>query len=80
MARLNAMETFAKNVKSELARQKLSMRELSRRLEMDSGNLSRILSCEEGVTLDRASRIAEALQVELWTLLRNSEKMSLASA
>lgn len=80
MQKLDAMNTFANNVKLALAEKKISMNELARRLEMDSGNLSRILSCKEGVTLERAERIATALETQLWRLLKNSEKISAASA
>jgi transcriptional regulator with XRE-family HTH domain len=80
MQKLDAMNTFANNVRTALAQRKMSMNELARKLKMDSGNLSKILSCKEGVTLDRAERIAEALDMQLWKLLKNSEKISSASA
>ncbi len=80
MQNYDAMNTFAENVKSVLVRKKMSMRELARKLDMASGNLSKILSCKEGITLERAARIADALEVPLWWLLKNSVKISVSSA
>ena len=80
MTNCDAMNTFSANVKLVLARKKMSMRELASKLQMDSGNLSRILSCKEGITLERAARIADALETPLWSLLKHSEKISVASA
>jgi transcriptional regulator with XRE-family HTH domain len=80
MQNYDAMNTFSENVKAVLTRKKMSMRELARKLDMASGNLSKILSCKEGITLERAARIADALEVPLWWLLKNSVKISVGSA
>lgn len=80
MQNYDAMNTFSENVKAVLSRKKMSMRELARKLDMASGNLSKILSCKEGITLERAARIADALEVPLWWLLKNSVKISVGSA
>lgn len=80
MQNYDAMNTFSENVKAVLSRKKMSMRELARKLDMASGNLSKILSCKEGITLERAARIADALEVPLWSLLKNSVKISVGSA
>lgn len=73
MSNCPVMEIFTENV-LELVRQTgITFRALSQLSGVDPASLSKILHMKERVTLDRAARIADGLQVPLWTLLRKSE-------
>lgn len=78
MTNLSAMEQFTKTIREILESRGLSISAAARLMGMDHGNLSKILNNKEGLTLDRAERIANHLGVTLCIEVKNSEKISAA--
>lgn len=76
MAESDAMNQFAQQIREIIEQQGLTLTAAAQAIGMDRGNLSRILSGKEGVTLDRAERIANAfggtLCVKVEKLTKNS--------
>jgi transcriptional regulator with XRE-family HTH domain len=68
------MNIFSTNVRRHLELQGLSIQELSDACGIARSNLSRILHGHENVTLERAERIAEALEVTLAELVTAPRK------
>ena len=64
-----AMKRFIDNVKTIMESRGLTVQEVADSCGMRRPNLSVILNGREGVTLDRAERIAEALDVDLSDLI-----------
>lgn len=80
MQKLSVMETFAKNVRITLAKKGWSIQQLADALKTDRSNLSKIVRGIDGCTLDRAVKIAKALEVPLSILTEEfSEIYSSAS-
>ena len=78
MTKLSAMEQFTKTIRDLLESRGLSISAAARMIGMDHGNLSKILNNKEGLTLERAERIANQLGVTLCIEIKNSEKISAA--
>lgn len=66
---MDASERFRTNVRQELAKQHVTVSELSRRVGCAQPTMSAVLNGRENVTLDRAERIAKALSLPLTELL-----------
>lgn len=66
---MEAAELFRLNVRFQLEKQQRSGSELARSAGIQQANISRILSGREAVTLQRAERIADALETPLIALL-----------
>lgn len=67
------MNYFSRNVRNLLSQSGMTQLELARRAGMHGPNINRILQGKEGVTIERAERIAAALGVKLSDLV--SEKL-----
>ena len=65
-----AMKTFSENVRTALTDYGWSIQDLADQCGIARPNLSRIIGGKEGVTLDRAERIASALDLELSDMLQ----------
>lgn len=63
------MSIFATNVRRHLEIRSLSIQDLATATGINRANMSRILHGHENVTLQRAERIAEALDVSLAELV-----------
>lgn len=63
MTRLS--QTVTEEIRAEMARQRLSQRELADRLEWTQGYLSRRLTGDVPLTLDDADRITRCLGISL---------------
>jgi transcriptional regulator with XRE-family HTH domain len=71
------MQTFVTNVRNCLSERGWTIADLASRMGIERPNLSRILNGREGVTIERAERVAAALEVELSKLLTvKSDAMS----
>lgn len=68
-----AMNFFARNVRHLLAEQGMTQTELADLAGIHGPNVNRILNGKEGITIERAERIASALGVKLSELV--SEKL-----
>ena len=62
-------DIFRTNVRLAMDAKGVSITELARRIGTDRANMSRILSGSEAVTIQRADRIANALDEKLEELL-----------
>lgn len=69
MTKSVAMNRLAANVRSILSARGMSQRELAGIAGMYEANLNRILQGKEGVTIERAERIATALGISLSDLV-----------
>lgn len=80
MSKSSIMETFAKNVRCLLRKKKWTIQHLADRAQLDRSNLSKVVRGVEGCTLEKAVRIARALEVPLSSLTEDfSEILSAAS-
>lgn len=73
---LAAAEIFRVNLRAIMVERGLSIQELANLVGTARPNMSRILSGGEGLSLDRAERMAEALGVPLTTLITSVEKVA----
>ena len=73
-------EVFRANVRLLMSDRGITITELAERCGTSRPGLSRILSAKDGVTLDRADRIATALKIPLRELLSENLENVLASA
>lgn len=80
MAQFDSMNAFRDNVRAVLSARGMTMTDLAGRCGIDRSNLSKILHGKEGVTLDRAGTIAEALGVGLHDLISPKFKILSRSA
>jgi plasmid maintenance system antidote protein VapI len=64
---------FRENVRAELEARKISIAAAARDLEMSRPGLHRILEGQEGITLDRAERIANYLGKTLSQMLHKKK-------
>ena len=69
-----ASEVFRKNLKSIIDAQEMTITELAEKVVTSRPSISFILSGDEGVTLDRAERIAKAVGYNLSDLLSKDFK------
>ncbi len=67
---ISAMECFIENITHIIEARGISQSELARRSGISIPNMNRILRGKEGVTLERAERIADALGKKLQDLLK----------
>lgn len=75
----HAADRFRANVRHVMDERGLTITELAERISTSRPGMSRILSGDDGVTLDRAERIAKALKIPLSELISENLKI-LASA
>lgn len=80
MAQSVAMNIFCNNVRAALDANDMTVTALAAATGIDRSNLSRILHGKEGITLDRAGIIAEAIGVSLSDLLSPKFKILKKSA
>lgn len=78
MRNYNAMNQFSEQLKRIIEDAGLTMQAASVVIGIDKGNLSRIVNGKEGVTLERAERIANALGATISVKITKSKKMSVA--
>ena len=78
MHNYTAMNQFSEQLKSIIEDAGLTMQAASVMIGIDKGNLSRIVNGKEGVTLERAERIANALGATISVKIKKSKKMSVA--
>lgn len=71
-----AVNIFRANVRAVMAQQGLTITELAEKAGTSRPGMSRILSGDDGVTITRAERIANALGVPLPALLSTVEKIA----
>lgn len=64
------MTTFTDNVWFALEQAEMTVQDLANACGIARPNLSKILHGKEGISIERAERIADALSVELSTLLK----------
>jgi transcriptional regulator with XRE-family HTH domain len=72
---MNIMSTFSDNVFAALEKRGWTIQQLADACDMDRSNLSKALRGKEGCTLERAKKIADALQVPLSKLVTESRKI-----
>lgn len=75
-----AAEVFRENVRSVMESRDLNITELAILVGTSRPGMSRILSGEDGVTIERAERIAKALRIPLQKLFSKKLEMSGSSA
>lgn len=76
MANSNAVHTFRRRVLEVLAAKGISRSTLAARLGVAIPTVSAMLNSDEGITLDRAERVAKAIGTPLHELLCVKEKIS----
>ena len=62
-------QAAAANIRAEMARQRISGRELARRLDMNPTSLARRVAGDVDISLDELAHIADALRVTVAALL-----------
>lgn len=67
--KIDAMFMFRKSVRQVMDQQDLTITELAERVGTSRSGMSCILSGKDGVTIERADRIAKALDVKLSDLI-----------
>lgn len=72
---LNAAEAFRISVRTLIEERETTITAVAHGVGMQRPSLSRILAGKEGVTLDRAQRIADHFDVPLAQLLSNPRKL-----
>jgi len=80
MSKSPAMTAFTQNIQAILEVRGWTIQDLSDHCGIDRGNLSKIIHQKQRVTLDRAERIANALQVTLSELVASTSEFSGLSA
>jgi transcriptional regulator with XRE-family HTH domain len=73
MSKSSAMDTFIANLKRIMAERHLNQTELAEILGTKQPSISRILRGDEDVTISRAAKFAEALEVSLADLVLEHE-------
>jgi transcriptional regulator with XRE-family HTH domain len=80
MAKSSVMETFAKNLRTALAKKGWTIQQLADKIGTDRSYLSKIVRGIDGCTLEKAVIIAKAVEVPLSVLTEEfSEIYSTAS-
>lgn len=75
MTNLEPMDQFSQQLKSLIESSGMTLSAAASVLGMDAGNLSKIVNGKEGVTLERANRIASGLGLTLTVQLKKNRKM-----
>lgn len=70
-----AIDVFRANAATAMRFRGLTITELAAAAEVDRPNMSRILAGKEKVTIERAERIANALEIHLSDLLSENFKV-----
>lgn len=70
-----SLEAFRDNLVDELEKRNLSIAQVAFDLGMSRPSLSRVIHGHDGITIERAERIANYLEVPLVRLLRIREKV-----
>jgi plasmid maintenance system antidote protein VapI len=78
MQKSSTMENFINQISEIMRKRGLTLAATAELIGIDRGNLSRILNGKEGLTLDRADRIASSLGLELCVTLTEKRKKSVA--
>ena len=78
MQNYTAMNQFAEQLRTIIDEAGLTMQAASVMIGIDKGNLSRIVNGKEGVTIERAERIANALGATISVKIKKTKKMSVA--
>jgi transcriptional regulator with XRE-family HTH domain len=78
MSESSIMSDFCKQIKRFIEANGMTPCVAAKLAGIDPGNFSRILNGKEGVTLERAERIANALGATLSIKVKKSEKISAA--
>ena len=78
MQNCTAMNQFSEQLKVMIAAAGMNMQEAAAVIGIDKGNLSKIVNGKEGVTLERAERIANALGGTISVKITKLKKMSVA--
>ena len=78
MQNYSAMNQFSEQLKAMIEAAGMNMQEAAALIGMDKGNLSKIVNGKEGVTLERAERIANALGGTISVKITKLEKMSVS--
>lgn len=68
---------LAGRIRQEMARLKWSQAELSRRSGVSTAQISDILACKRGCTIDKLAEIAAAFRLPAWSLLIDQEAADL---
>ena len=63
-------EILAQNIRRHLSRRGLSITHVAELAGLNRIGLSRVLSGQEGITVERLAKVAEVLKVPAWQLLR----------
>lgn len=71
----DSLEAFRENLRDLMEKRGITMTQLADDLGMSRPSLSRVLHGHDGISLERADRIANYLGVPLGRLLRNREKV-----
>lgn len=64
-AMMNIRKRISKNIKTLLQERSMTMEALAFEADINKGNLSRILSCNQGASLAMIAKIAKALNVDV---------------
>jgi transcriptional regulator with XRE-family HTH domain len=75
MQKSSGMNQFAEQIKEWMNREGMTLRAVAAMIGMDHGNLSKILSGQQGVTITRAEEIANRCGFEFCVNLKKSEKI-----
>lgn len=67
---MTAPTLFRQRLAAAMAKRGLSQRALAEAAGTAQANVSRVLSGEQGATLEYAERLARAVGVELWKLIK----------
>lgn len=77
---LNASELFRRNVKTVLDERGMTITQLAELTESSRPGLSRVLSGDDGITIERADKIAKALDFTLSELLEEKLRIPVKSS
>jgi transcriptional regulator with XRE-family HTH domain len=65
-------EIMARNIRRRMEELGLTITHVADFADINRAGLSRVLSLQEGITVDRLAKVAEVLEVPAWELLRDS--------
>jgi len=78
MTKSLVMENFAQQLRAVIVSRGLTMSAAAGIAGMDTGNFSKVINGKEGLTFERAERIASALGLEIDVRIREKRKISVA--
>lgn len=70
-----SLEAFRENLADEIERREIVLQQMADDLGMSRPGLSRVLHGHDGITIERAERIADYLKIPLTRLLKIREKV-----